>query len=157
MNCFKPITLFTYALRPTLVDGRCADILGDLTLAPLDTWTYLSAFGLTCMVEAPFYLAAFRLSNARLGKKPVPMTLRRMLMAIVTINLATHPMVVFGFPALFAAHGRPLGEAMLGGEIFAPVTEAMLLLWAFDVPSRRAWIGAVTANLCSWWLGSLLA
>ena len=157
MDCFQPIILLTYTLRPTQVDGVCADVLGDLTLAPLDTWTYLSALGLTCMVEAPFYLAAFCLTNTILGKKSAPMTLRRMLMSIVTINLATHPMVVFGFPTLFAAHGRPLGEAMLCGEIFAPVIEALLLLWAFDVPWRRAWIGSVTANLCSWWLGSLLA
>ena len=155
MDCFQPITLLTYVLHPTHFDSVCADVLGDLTLAPLDTWTYLSALSLTCVVEAPFYLAAFCLSNALLGKKLAPMTLRRMLMAIVTINLATHPMVVFGFPALFAAHGRPLGEAMLGGEIFAPVTEALLLGWAFEVPWRRAWIGAVAANLCSWWLGSL--
>jgi len=55
MDCLQPITLLTYALRPTQVVGVCADVLGDLTLAPLDPWTYLSALGLTCMVLCLIY------------------------------------------------------------------------------------------------------
>ena len=43
MDCFQPITLLTYVLHPTHFDSVCADVLGDLTLAPLASPTRYSA------------------------------------------------------------------------------------------------------------------
>ncbi len=109
---------------------------------------WLGAFLLTLAIEAPLVLAVLRREP---GAPELPT--RRALLGIFFANLATHPLVWFGFPQLGISPNVDLAIS----EVFAPVAEAAFFATMFDgVTLRRAGLAAVAANLTSFGLGLLL-
>lgn len=144
-NCYSPATLLQDYLRPDTIEASCRILLEDaMSPQTMGGGAYLFLFLLTNLLEAPVYGAALGFT-------------RRSLLKILILNLATHPLVTWGFSALFTAHQLPVRDYVLVSELFAPTAEALLLQCVFNTSPRRAWLTAFAANLFSWWLGPYLA
>ena len=157
VNCFDPVTLISYLRDPVRASPLCLEVLGAVYGdSGVTIGEYLSAFFLTLVFETPAYLLVFYTKQRWAGGALLPQRPWRYFMMILTINLCTHPLVVFGLPELFGAVHRPIAEAILWGEVLAPSVEALLLVAAFAVPWRRALAGALLANLISWFGSYLL-
>jgi hypothetical protein len=112
---------------------------------PVELLFYFKALFLTLILEAPFYRWCLE------GK-----SVQAFFAALILCNLATHPMVFYGFPSLAATLGIPTYFNLLMSEIFAPVVEATLLCFAWGVRPWKASLTMFAANLFSWWMGGLL-
>jgi hypothetical protein len=99
---------------------------------------------MTCLLEAPAYLA-FGLW----AKQKVP----RLLIQIVILNLATHPIVFWLVPWLFEKAHQTTGVYLLLGELFAFGVEALILRKWARYPWSLSIVTSVAANLTSWWVG----
>ena len=138
--CYTPpgliLDLFSAA------NSECRAVLGQASDLPdVNLLVYLKYFFLTCLLESPFYFVA------------VKYQFRQFLSAVILCNLATHPMVCFGIPWIISLVHGTYENGLFVGEIFAPVVEALLLIWVWKVPKTRAWVLSVLANLFSWWAG----
>ncbi len=128
MTCDHSYSVFGYFWR-----GDCAEVFAGAPLNPqIGFWTYLFFFGLTCLFEWPWY------------RKPA---------RVLGLNLLTHPLVVWGWPALIRNLGGGYGAYVLAAEAFAPVVEAWALHRIWKVPVFRAAGLALGANLFSWLVG----
>lgn len=103
------------------------------------TFDYLGIFLKTCVLEAPFYAMAF-------ATRPM----RRVLVALVLMNLATHPIVFFVIPRFFDTYLH----AALFSEAFAPLVEMAIAVGLLRKLSPAPWI--LLANLFSWQIGMYL-
>lgn len=142
--CHTPIGLWQYFVDQSY--GPCDFFLEraqQQQSAPLTL--YLAVFALTILLELPFYYAMLR-------DRPI---LKR-LQWIFLINLATHPLVGYGFPYLFKQLNSTVGACLLASEIFAPVVEALLLFAGAKMPLVRAFAISLAANIFSWWVGVYL-
>jgi hypothetical protein len=125
----------------------------DLVLRPPPTpgvapnfVTYLELFATTCALEAVIYWPAFA------WLQPASKWSTRT-KAILGVNLATHPAVVFLLPLLAARLEISYACYLASAEIFATVIEALLLRWVFRFSMQTAFIVSIVANLFSWWIG----
>ena len=146
--CFAPPIVLSYVLKfPIPVD--CSLSLIDLSSAPsaIQLSTYLFAFALTCLLEAPIYGILFALRRREL---------RSLTAAVVFVNLCTHPIVIFILPTICAKFQIDYGNSLLIAEIFAPLTEAALLFYVWKFSARDSLLTSIAANLFSWWLGVYL-
>ena len=147
-SCIAPWTLATFFLAPQLASNQCLAVLhSPHQFTSCSAVYYISAFAMTCLIEALVYLPSHRRTAN---------TMTKQLRLAIIPNLATHPFIYFGIPAIVTlAHGY-YGQTLLYGEIFAPACEA-ILLWKFwgDSPSKSVLV-AVSANLFSWTVGALL-
>jgi hypothetical protein len=106
---------------------------------------WLRAFGLTLLIELALAVPLLA---------PVEPRLLRRFAAVVTANLATHPLVWFLFPAL--ALGRPARLAL--SEAWALIAEAIIYLTVWPaLRPRRAFVVSLIANAASAAAGLLLA
>src|SRR5205085_98388 len=97
----------------------CWRALSEPELSPVvPFFAWLMVFGLTCLLEAPFYLTALRGTGHGWGKR---------LIALLLPNLATHPLVYFVIPWVVSRFEGPHIVTLTVGEIFAPLAEAALL------------------------------
>lgn len=103
-------------------------------------WKY---FLLTLAFEAPVYWLFLRKT----------LSTQKILLAIVALNLLSHPIVYFVFPELADQYGVSFGEYVLIAELFAPLVEGLALWKVFKIPARRAWMIALAANVFSWLVG----
>jgi hypothetical protein len=144
-NCLGPITVFRFLFHAR-VSMQCYAEMAQVDSAPtFEFASYLKSFILTLALEAPFY----RWCLSQRSKKSV-------FGALVICNLATHPLVCFGFPALATVLHTPTYISLFISEIFAPVVEALLLILLMHVGPVRAFVLMFAANLFSWWAGSQL-
>ena len=110
---------------------------------------YLGLFGLTCLMELPVYGLVYERRRDLVSRW-------RFLGLVLALNLATHPLVYFGFPSFWAAAGGSRAQMVASAELFAPLVEAGILASLDRARWKRAIVAAFLANLVSWWLGSLL-
>lgn len=115
-------------------------------------WSWLAAFALTQVVEAPIYVLSLRDYSwpKRIALSLVP-------------SLLTHPIVwgvfVLHWPFLWDTPWDWAGSSagyvtmVLAAETFAVVVEG-IFLWALRVPAALLW--SLGANLCSVSIGYLL-
>ncbi len=114
-------------------------VASEIPLTPLTE--YLPILGLTCLLESPFYLAAF-------GKR-----WKAFLLALSFCNLATHPIVHYAFPQLGPLFGWNYASILAGAEFFAPATETALLIFVWKIKWPKALGLMLIGNLFSWWVG----
>jgi hypothetical protein len=106
---------------------------------------WLRAFGLTLLIELALAVPLLAVTE--------PRVLRRVA-AVVTANLATHPLVWFLFPGL--ALGRPARLAI--SEAWALIAEAIIYATVWPaLRLRRAFAVSLIANGASAVAGLLLA
>jgi hypothetical protein len=139
--CSVASELYERLLTGHGLDPACA---GAITAVyepqPVALAVYGIYFGLTLLLEAPVYYAFFRrLAPERSG----------FVATLVTVNLATHPLVLLGFPAFGYHAGVSFGTTVACAELFAVAVEAVLLQVVFKWPGRSALAAAVCANLFS--------
>lgn len=103
--------------------------------------TYLGLFGITCILEGPIYWAFFRSL----------LSTKRILQAILLLNLATHPLVTWGYPWIFMSRKFLVRDYLLAAEFSAIAIEALLLMTIFKTGKGRALLSSFAANLFSWW------
>ncbi len=142
--CNTPLDLFYTYFIPEKVSERCS-YLGLLPVTPtaFHAAIYLGAFGLTLLLEFPFYFFA-------LGKMPF----RRKLMVLLLANLATHPAIYFLFPWLGSLLNVNYQNYLLFAEVFVPLVEAFLIIKFWKVPIVKGLFWMLLANLASWWIGA---
>ncbi len=148
MTCDLPPTLLEYVFFPSHLCATCRAYLADTSLngifgAPLRQ--YVGLFLVTCLLEFPFYRTVLR------HRKLVSQVF-----IVIVINLATHPLVVLGFPQFFALQGLSKVYSVLAGELFAPLLEFGFLAVVLQIPWKRSLAVAGAANLFSWWFGGWL-
>lgn len=151
--CNFPHSLLIYFFSPGSLSDSCRQYLADTSLNGvfgIPASTYALLFLLTMLMEAPFY--AFFLRGTQVSR-----TKAFFLMALLCINLCTHPLAVLGFPQFFALAEWPKVWAILAAEVFAPVIEALILFALLQVPAKKSFLAAFAANFFSWQLGGLLA
>lgn len=121
---------------------------GELYFAglPADSFTfveYLPYFLKTYILEFPlYYLLLKNIKN-----------FKQLLAINLILNIATHPMVFFGFPYLLAFFDADYRTYLVVAEIFAPLTEALVLILVYKISWARAFTVATIANLISWGIG----
>ena len=140
--CYSPYSVIQYwVARPTL-DEECLALLSAPTWIPdLPLSEYLLYFIITCALEAPFYMAMRQISW------------QRRVAAIFILNIATHPLVTFFWPVFLDRWDFTTAGMITTAELFAPLTESLILWLGFKVPAARAFLFAFLANLVSWGLG----
>lgn len=146
--CLAPNVLFDfYANRP--LELECKVLLSSIeTPVSMSTLTYVQTFAWTCGIEALVYLPLLLAKQNKLS---------RSIALIVTLNIATHPLVTFPFPIAGAALDLNVASAIILKEMFAPLIETLILRRASNLSWAEAAASAVTANLLSWWLGAYVA
>lgn len=137
IECFYPINL--------VLDPVCAE-LSSIPIGSSNStiWYYIAIFGLTYLLESPFYFIFGRIQK---------LTVPKILSQVLILNLATHPMVHFGISALGVRLGWSITNYIWIAEIFAFSVEIFLLGFLFKYPWKYATMAAVAANLCSWSVG----
>jgi len=144
-NCYTPGTVVRFVLHVPL-SMQCYSEMAATDSAPkFELVFYLKALLLTLILEAPFYRWCLEGRSAK-----------AFLTALVLCNLATHPMVFYGFPALATTWQIPTYINLLVSEIFAPSVEAILLLIVWGVRPWKASASMFAANFFSWWMGGIL-
>ncbi len=142
-ECYSPAGLLHYAFSLATVEQACLwamqSVADKVPFTPLTE--YLPVLGLTCLLEAPVYLAA----TWKRWKAFLP--------ALLLCNLATHPLVHYAFPELGPSFGWNYAAILTVAEIFAPLTEAALLIAVWKVKWPKAIGLMVVGNLFSWWVG----
>jgi hypothetical protein len=79
-------------------------------------WNYFQYFFWTCVIESPFYFYALR-----------DRSWKQRILAVVALNVATHPLVYFGTPwVALHWHCAPIYSVIIG-EVLAVFVEAILL------------------------------
>jgi hypothetical protein len=130
---------------PARLEPVCRAILGSPQSATqVSALDYFGAFFLTCVLEAPFYLWALRGSA---------LSTRGRWLAVVWLNLATHPAVYFAFPWLSARLDGSYAQTVAASESFAWLVEACLLAAVCGLSRARSAAFSLAANLSSWWIG----
>jgi hypothetical protein len=128
VSCDHSYSVFLYFWQ-----GDCAEIFARAPLNPeIGFAAYLFFFAMTCLFEWPWYRTPGR---------------------VVVLNLLTHPLVVWAWPALTRSLGGGYGSYVLAAEVFAPALEAWALHRIWRVPVHRAFWIALGANLFSWLVG----
>ena len=147
-TCYTPLSLAEYFLSKTTMDPECLWTLA-MRPAPYDVsiTQYFLVFLITCLLEAPFYILAFRKSGRNLAT---------IFLAVLILNSLTHPFIFFLVPKLVIALEGKMAHSLLISEVFAPVIESIALMWMVPMPFGRALLYALAANLFSWWLGLYL-
>jgi hypothetical protein len=143
--CYAPPDVVRFILAPDRLDPVCRGILSrPQTTTQVSALYYLGVFLLTCVLEAPFYLWALKGSAWDAKSR---------WLAVVWLNLATHPAVYFVFPWLSARRGGCYAQTVAAGEVFAWLVEAALLGAVCKLSKARSAAFSLAANLCSWWIG----
>jgi hypothetical protein len=102
---------------------------------------WCGAFALTLIIELPLAAVLLRRFEARPA---------RLWPKLVFANLATHPLLWFGFPLA----AWPGAWSMLAAELFAWLCEAAFYIVVFDgVGLRRAFAVSLLANAASFGVG----
>ena len=147
-ECISPASLVHFLLSRSTLDPECVwTLLMRPRSLPVGVTRYLCTFFLTCLLETPFYWLALKSWNVGRVKK---------VGFIVLVNLATHPFIYFGVPAITFRLGGKVYQSLLLSELFAPLVEG-IILWR--VRKGPAWVSlgyAIAANLFSWWVGIFL-
>lgn len=145
-NCSAPGSLALFWLRPEILSAQCDWYLqvpaGVTAFHPL---AYLRTFALTCLLEAPFYF--YLLRQERWASR---------LLALLSGNLLTHPIVYFLLPYLFARAGQTFAVYLTVAETFAAVAEMIWIHLLWRTGRVRTCVLILSANLFSWWIGSAL-
>jgi hypothetical protein len=157
-SCYSPWGLVHYylsslsdpTLGSTICPIICKEALETMSEIPpnVTLGAYLVIFGLTCLLESPFYFWTVR-DKQQKGKA----LLKSGLGSVLLCNLATHPAVYFLFPLFGANFALRYVDVLMLAEIFAPIVEALVLILVWKISWKRAFIGMVAANLFSWWVG----
>jgi hypothetical protein len=146
-ECYTPVALAQYFLiQPGIAWQGCSEILSSRfeELPRLELLSYLKVLATTCALELPIYLLILVNRSALMLK---------VVLAAILVNIASHPLVYFGFPWLSIQLGLSYAPMLASAEVFAPALEIVLLLFCFQFSKTRASVGAVAANLFSWWVG----
>lgn len=69
------------------------------------------------------------------------------------LNLATHPVVFILIPIILTQFEANYLNYLVVAEIFAPLTEALILVYFYKIKFNRAFFAAIAANLFSWSVG----
>jgi len=146
MNCFAAPSVIKYLLHSAWVSETCRNLLSDRSLNGVfgvSAGAYAYVFLLTLAFELPIYYFSLK-------KQLSPL---RLLLAVLFLNLATHPLVVLGIPQFVALAEQPKLLAIVIGEIFAPIAEGLFLWSLLSISWKRAIIVAFAANFFSWSVG----
>jgi len=81
------------------------------------------------------------------------MSLPKIALASLVVNLASHPAVYFLFPRIADEYGITFGWYVLYAEVFAVAIEGLLLWRVFRVKAMAAFSISLAVNLCSWLIG----
>jgi hypothetical protein len=123
---------------------QCVDIYSSTDLnGAYGFFDYVPFFFKTYALELPIYYLFLRKTRDFL----------QILNADLVLNLATHPIVFFIIPMVLAVFQATYMQYLFIAEIFAPVTEALILYYFFKLSLRRAFAAAILANLFSWSVG----
>jgi hypothetical protein len=147
-ECFAPFYLLLGLAAPDRLGLMCraaqaaAAETNDVSLS-----AYAAVFLLNCLLEAPAYWLAGR----KLGRSH-----REIAGQVVLLNLATHPLVYYGFPHVASTAEWSWLTMVTLCEIFAFTMEAVLLriVWRYSWP--MAIFASTAANFTSWQTGALL-
>lgn len=142
-HCVSPGGLIFYLFNTMGTNSHCTEIyLSMVQATDLSFWGYLPFLLGTILFEAPIYY--FGLTE---------LSRKQRLLAILILNLATHPIIFFVFPLVLERYQATYSVYLTSAEIFAPVVETLILWKGFHVNVKRAFWISITANLISWWLG----
>ncbi|MEQ1721843.1 MAG: hypothetical protein ABL930_01615 [Pseudobdellovibrio sp.] len=123
---------------------QCSDIYNSTSLAdPVTFLEYLPYFLKTFILELPVYLFFLRHHKK----------LNEILQINSILNFATHPIVFFLIPLILLQFNATYLHYLVIAEVFAPLVEALLLIYAYKVGYGRAFLAGIAANLFSWSLG----
>ena len=106
---------------------------------------YLTLLGLTLALEAPAYFVFWSLERRASGN------LAPFAALLVTVNLATHPLVALGFPGFAAYYHLSWAAYAALAEAFAFFVEGLILAQVFGFRWPMAAAASTLANLSSWW------
>jgi len=145
LYCYTPYSIIQFFIKPDSLDLECRMLLEAPTWLPnVGVLEYFVLFALTCGLEAPFYMSIRSLNWSKRFR------------ALIALNLATHPAVTFIWPHIMYGLDQNAGAYILAAETFAPVVEALLLIFVFKVGAPAAFLFAILANLVSWGFGLYL-
>lgn len=140
IDCVTPWNLVWNYFNP----HQCAEIYTITTLSEPITFTqYLPYFLKTFILELGVYYLF--LKNRK--------SLVEMLQIDLILNLATHPVVFFLIPIIIMQFGATYLNYLVIAEVFAPLTEALILGYFYKISYSRAFLAAIAANLFSWSIG----
>ena len=142
VECLTPVGLIMNAYHS---NPSCTEIYQSAVATDAGGFAeYLPVFVVTCLFEFPVYfLFLFRESS-----------FIRMVLITLLVNLATHPIIYLGMPAVFSHWDMTYLQYLLIAESFAPIVEALLLKKVFHSSWRMAIWSATIANLFSWTVGA---
>ena len=145
-SCLSPVSILLAIIKRDALDTGCYFVLFSPTeMSNPRIGQYLFYFGMTLLLETPIYWFASRQTYfARIAQ-------------ILILNLATHPLVIYGFPFFMSLLDRPHWETVFLSEMFAWILEALLLTRFFGYSTGRAVKISMSANLVSWWVGLYVA
>ncbi len=147
-HCFSPVSLWQSFYDHSSLTLLCQVILeAPAHKQSVAGQAYLLLFVATWLLEAPVY--GILLRNTIDGPS-------KLLQLTFILNLATHPLVTWGMPFVFNLLGGSNRLYLLTSELLAPLVEALLLHFVFNLNwTPSLWIAAIT-NLFSWWTGVYL-
>ncbi len=149
VGCYTPAGVFKYFFAHDLVEAGCRISLESVAVQidyPAFSH-YLWVFFLTCLLESPFYYLALKKQHPKILK---------VILILLTCNLATHPIVYFLLPYLGLKENLQYIYVLIGAEIFAPLVEIFLIVLFFRANKIGASGLIFIANIFSWWIGVYL-
>ena len=140
IDCLTPWMLILNLFQ----SHQCAEIYNSsLPTDPVSLQIYLPYLFKTFILEFPVYYLFLR-KDFKLPK---------IIFLNFILNIATHPMVFFGWPSLLSLFDANYLTYLVIAEIFAPTVEAAILVAVFKMNLRQAVIAGLSANLLSWSIG----
>lgn len=140
IECVTPWYLIWNFFNP----HQCSEIYTLTSLAdPITFILYLPYFLKTFLLELIIYWLFLRNQKS----------LTEILQIDFILNLATHPVVFFLMPIIVMGLNGNYLNYLVAAEVFAPLTEAIILVYFYKLSWPRALQAAITANLFSWSVG----
>ncbi len=134
--CYYPWSLFSY---------ECELVLGNILFQNQTRFLfYIGLFLLTCFFESIFYFP--------IGKWQ-KLSMPKIIEQILVLNLVTHPVVFFVFPYFIETTGGNVFTYIWMAELFAFLTECLILKYRYRYSWSAAVLTAGLANLFSWTAG----
>jgi hypothetical protein len=145
MNCFYPLNVFSYFFLSEPTASVCYGDYQQITHQTSVTFmVYSIYFLLTLLFETPWYLIF-----GWIGQQKLLATIKQ----ILTLNLATHPIIFWVIPYIFNYLNLSALSYIVIAEAFAFMIEMFILKFVFNVVWFRSFVTSLCANVFSWLVG----
>ena len=149
ISCYSPRGLVEYLLAPKALSAECIHLMNtvstDVSLPDMSHYFFILC--LTALLEFPFYFVLLADKHKHF---------RNIALTTLLCNLATHPIVYLIVPYLGKHYGISYGNMLGIAEVFAPLTEILLMTMVFKNKKKSTWALIILGNIFSWGVGIYL-